>query len=74
MDKVTIDTLDSFINTAAEQGVNAALEKYGEAINGREAVALSKLSEDELQTLARLNSKISNLAGARADWACGAVC
>jgi hypothetical protein len=69
--------IDLLIDTAAAEGIDAALEKHGEVVNGREAMALAKLSREELQTFAKINSKIIDTAKAgklATDWSCGVLC
>jgi hypothetical protein len=79
MDKETIANIDLLINVAADEGIQSALEKHGEVVNGREAIALTKLSADELQTMAKLNAKLSGLSKSGLSdlnvmWTCGIVC
>lgn len=69
----------SFIQTAAAEGVDSAIAKFGDAVTAREAAAIRQLAPHELKGLADLHTKISQAtavpAGAAAsDWACGAVC
>lgn len=77
-EKLRINRMDALLAAAANDGVDAALEAHGEAINGREAAALKKLTPQEISTFNAINNKISSLArsgkGNVEDWTCGALC
>jgi hypothetical protein len=69
------------LNAAATGNLDTALSEHGQYITGTEAAALGRLSNDELTQLARINSKLFDVAnqavspeGPLADWACGLVC
>ena len=69
----TLSQQITFLKTAAEQGVDAAVERDGELISAGEALALKKLSATEMTELVKLNEKVAGLRGgslAASDWVC----
>ncbi len=71
--KATLTQQLNFLRTAAETGVDAAVEKDGEIITAGEALALKKLSASEMTELVKLNEKVASLRGKgldAADWTC----
>lgn len=71
---------NDFLQVAAAQGVDAAVEQFHPQIDERELQALKALSQDDLQTLARINNELYQAATSTpgpevaSDWACGALC
>ncbi len=49
----------NFLNTAVEQGVDAAVAVNGNVLTAAEAEALKSLSPDELRSLRDVNTKIA---------------
>jgi hypothetical protein len=69
---------NELLKLAVADSVDAALLRFGQNISATEAQALKALSNEEIQTLARINEKIfteaTRLGGEAADWSCGVLC
>ena len=71
--------INEFLKAASSEGVWKASEAFGEVLNAKEAAALAKLSDQELESLAdiyqRLTTSLDGIGGGAAtpDWTCN-VC
>ncbi|EDX83470.1 hypothetical protein S7335_650 [Synechococcus sp. PCC 7335] len=74
LNRVKLQEQMQFLTTASTKGVDSAVEENGDLISAGEALALKRLSEQELNSLVELNQKVAKIRGidrlSNDDWTC----
>ena len=74
LNRIKLQEQMQFLKTASNEGIDSAVEENGDLVTAGEALALKRLSSEELNSLVELNQKVAKLRGmdrlAADDWTC----